>query len=54
MDAPKITKITARPIPTADSSFVDTPMNGHIPKNFVRIILLISNPLIKSVNKFII
>ena len=32
-DASAKTKVTATPIPTAVSTFLETPKNGHIPKN---------------------
>ena len=38
----KITNVTARPIPTADFEFFDTPRNGHTPRNLASTILLIS------------
>jgi hypothetical protein len=41
IDAMNITKVTAAPILTALLSFLDTPKNGHSPRNFTRIKLLI-------------
>ena len=35
-----ITKVTANHIPMAEARFFDTPMKGHIPKNFERTMLL--------------
>lgn len=35
-----ITNVTAAPIPNAESIFLETPRNGHIPKNWVNTILL--------------
>ena len=32
-DAATITKVTAAPIPMAELLFLDTPINGHIPRN---------------------
>jgi hypothetical protein len=40
IEAIPMTKVTAIPIPIADSLFLETPMNGHNPKNWVRMKLL--------------
>ena len=53
-EAQKITNVTAHPIPKAESSLVETPMNGHIPRNLERMMLLISIALINKVKRFII
>ena len=47
------TKVTAAPIPTAVSTFLDTPKNGHIPKNCDVITLLTSTILKNKRIKFI-
>ena len=39
-EAIDMTKITAKPIPTAESTFLDTPIKGHKPRNWVRMKLL--------------
>jgi hypothetical protein len=36
-EAMDITKITAKPIPTAESMFLETPIKGHNPRNWVKI-----------------
>jgi hypothetical protein len=40
MEARAITKMTANPIPVADSTFLETPIKGHKPRNWVSIKLL--------------
>ena len=50
MDAIPITKITANPIPSAVSVFLDTPRNGQIPKNLIKTKLLASKPPITMAN----
>jgi hypothetical protein len=42
-----MTKVTAKPIPIADSVFLETPINGHSPRNWVRMKLLIKTNVIK-------
>ena len=44
-DANAKTKVTATPIPTAVSTFLETPKKGHIPKNCDVITLLTSTIL---------
>jgi hypothetical protein len=41
VDAIVITKITAIPIPSAESNFLETPIYGHNPRNLIRTKLLI-------------
>ena len=54
-----MTKITAKPMPTAVSIFLDTPMKGQMPRNWARMKLLIriapramSNNVVHSIGYF--
>ena len=48
-----ITKITASPIPIAESLLFDIPKKGHSPKNLDKRTLFINAAEIKSKTKFI-
>ncbi len=51
MPAIVITNVTAIPIPSAVSTFLDTPKNGHIPKNLDKTKLLTRMALTIMTNK---
>lgn len=50
-EAKVITKITAMPIPSAVSTFLETPKKGQMPKNLVRTKLFTKMALKKITNK---
>ena len=50
-EASVITKMTAAPMPPAVLVFLDTPRNGHSPRNWLKTTLLTREELIKMINK---
>ena len=50
-DASVMTKITAAPMPAAVSTFLDTPKNGQIPKNWLNTTLFTRADPMAIINK---